>query len=167
MLRCQSHQYGVCRRSSVDADREFQRQVRPFSHFISKMCAFIPTLLSGASRATLRTTTFGGRALCSQNGRLLPTATGKSVKPQFSAPRAAFQTSVQVDVTEKVFFDVEIGGEAAGRIEFGLFGNVVPKTVKNFQVLCTGELGFGYEGCTFHRVIPDFMIQVSFDISLY
>lgn len=92
---------------------------------------------------------------------MMPTAIGMRPKHQFSVPRAAFQTSVEVEVTEKVFFDVEIGGKPAGRIEFGLFGNVVPKTAKNFRVLCTGELGFGYEGCSFHRVIPDFMIQVS------
>ena len=28
----------------------------------------------------------------------------------------------EADVTSTVFFDIEIGGEAAGRIEFGLYG---------------------------------------------
>ena len=46
----------------------------------------------------------------------------------------------QAKVTNKVFFDVEIGGEVAGRIEMGLFGDVVPKTVENFRVLCTGKI---------------------------
>jgi peptidyl-prolyl cis-trans isomerase B (cyclophilin B) len=32
-------------------------------------------------------------------------------------------------ITHKVFFDVEIGGEAIGRIEMGLYGKTVPKTV--------------------------------------
>ncbi|XP_076068875.1 uncharacterized protein LOC143041077 [Oratosquilla oratoria] len=58
-----------------------------------------------------------------------------------------------------VFFDVVADREPLGRVVMELRKDVVPKTAENFRVLCTGEKGFGYKGCCFHRIIPNFMIQ--------
>ena len=69
-------------------------------------------------------------------------------------------------VTEKVYFDMTFDGVDAGRIVFGVFGDVVPQTAKNFVKLCDGSTGHGrsgktrtYKGSKFHRIIKDFMAQ--------
>jgi peptidylprolyl isomerase len=67
---------------------------------------------------------------------------------------------------KKVFFDITIGDEPAGRIVMELYNSVVPKTAQNFLSLCRGDAGEAstgqkkhYKGSAFHRVISGFMIQ--------
>ena len=54
--------------------------------------------------------------------------------------------STLADITDKAYFDIEIDGNPTGRIVFGLYGDVVPKTVKNFAELCDGSAGEGTMG---------------------
>ncbi|KAG4966891.1 hypothetical protein JHK87_032542 [Glycine soja] len=88
-------------------------------------------------------------------------------------PHHVFQSNVRFSIlfsatmpNPKVFFDMTIGGQPAGRIVMELYADVTPSTAENFRALCTGEKGAGrsgkplhYKGSSFHRVIPNFMCQ--------
>jgi len=65
----------------------------------------------------------------------------------------------EAEITETVYFDIDIDGTEAGRVEMGLYGSTVPKTVENFKQLCLKNKGDGYKGSGFHRIIPGFMCQ--------
>ncbi|KAK3803304.1 hypothetical protein RRG08_021502 [Elysia crispata] len=62
-------------------------------------------------------------------------------------------------VTDKVYFDVNVGDEPVGTIVLGLFGDTAGKTARNFLELASHKNGYGYKGTKFHRIISEFMIQ--------
>lgn len=57
---------------------------------------------------------------------------------------------------EKIINKKAIIETSKGKIEFELYGDKAPLTVSNFVYLA--ELGY-YNGLTFHRVVPNFVIQ--------
>ena len=61
---------------------------------------------------------------------------------------------------DRVVMTIKIGNEEIGKMIFGLFNKIVPKTSENFKQLCISKKkGFSYKGSIFHRVIKRFMIQ--------
>ncbi len=78
-----------------------------------------------------------------------------------------FVTAKLIDVTEEAIFDISIGGKPAGTIVIALFGRDLPKTVANFATFASSNgfqvqnNNYNYKNSRFHRVIPNFVIQVS------
>jgi len=82
----------------------------------------------------------------------------KSQPRYMTEPGLYYEGMKQMEPT-RVFLDLESEGKPLGRIVIELHTDIVPKTAENFRALCTGEKGFGYKGSTFHRIIPQFMLQ--------
>lgn len=85
-------------------------------------------------------------------------------KPDVDIVKEQFENNkLYEDISLNPYFDIEIGEIFQGRVIFQLFDDIVPKTCKNFRFLCSNGLLIkgtpSYEGCSFHRVIKDFMIQ--------
>ena len=58
-----------------------------------------------------------------------------------------------------VYMDIGTRKGIIGRVMFEVFADKVPRTAKNFVELSRAKKGHGYKGSTFHRIIPQFMIQ--------
>lgn len=75
--------------------------------------------------------------------------------------------TIKPEFRPRCFFDIQIGGQSAGRVVFELFSDLCPKTCENFRALCTGEKGISqkseiplhYKGSPIHRIVKDFMVQ--------
>jgi len=81
------------------------------------------------------------------------------MKNKVYGPGGTMDKTLKLRGNPKVYFDITIGGEAAGRVVMQLRKDAVPKTAENFRQLCLKEEGEGYLKSSFHRVIPDFMCQ--------
>lgn len=82
---------------------------------------------------------------------------------KFQKGQVSLTAELSKETNPVVFFDVRADDEPLGCITMELFSNIVPLTAENFRVLCTGEKGFGFKNSIFHRVIPDFICQVSIE----
>jgi peptidyl-prolyl isomerase D len=73
------------------------------------------------------------------------------------------ESSTATTTRTRCFMDIGLGPQKTnvGRISFELYNDIVPNTAENFRALCTGEKGKGlhYKGSSFHRIIPQFMLQ--------
>ncbi|KAG9687582.1 hypothetical protein KCU95_g4474, partial [Aureobasidium melanogenum] len=60
----------------------------------------------------------------------------------------------------RVFLEITIGNEPAGRLTIELFTDQTPKTCENFRALCAGShKNLSYALSPFHRIIDEFMVQ--------
>jgi peptidyl-prolyl cis-trans isomerase B (cyclophilin B) len=70
------------------------------------------------------------------------------------AAAAAAPCIEELPITAKAFLDVSIGGEPAGRITIGLFGDAAPAGTARFMSLATGV---GYRRKEFVKVVPGYV----------
>ncbi|KAM0852626.1 hypothetical protein ACQ4PT_051639 [Festuca glaucescens] len=77
-----------------------------------------------------------------------------AAQEQEVVPAAAAACIEELPITAKAFLDVSIGGEPAGRITIGLFGDAAPAGAARFLSLATGV---GYRRKEFVKVVPGYV----------
>ena len=108
-------------------------------HHASPPLSFLPDLNGMVLQHSLHSSS-------NNNNNNLTTTTTTIASSQQSA--AAIVQNPSVHVYPIYFFNIEINGSPYGRILIEVRNDVAPKMAKNFGSLCTGELGFGYKGCS-------------------
>ncbi|BAM39762.1 putative peptidyl-prolyl cis-trans isomerase taCyP [Theileria orientalis strain Shintoku] len=77
--------------------------------------------------------------------------------PQVPQPEATHK------ITHHVHLGVQTDNNPQETLVLGMYGDLVPKTVKNFLAFCTGTeiegKSYSYVNVPFHRIIPNFMVQ--------
>lgn len=116
---------------SVSSFMSSNRQI----HHTPPPLSFLPDL-NGILQHSLHSTT--------NNNLTTTTTTIANSQPTI----AAIVQNPSVHVYPIYFFNIEINGSPYGRILIEVRNDVAPKMAKNFGSLCTGELGFGYKGCS-------------------
>uniref|UniRef100_A0ACD5VJ24 Uncharacterized protein n=1 Tax=Avena sativa TaxID=4498 RepID=A0ACD5VJ24_AVESA len=89
-------------------------------------------------------------------GVVSPVVVAPSARAEEAVPAAAAAAACieELPITAKAFLDVAIGGEPAGRITIGLFGDAAPAGAARFLSLATGV---GYRRKEFVKVVPGYV----------
>lgn len=85
----------------------------------------------------------------------LGVACGGTIPDAAAEEKAQFEEPPKLTIDEKKRFTARVE-TSCGRIVLELFADVAPRTVNNFMFLARS--GF-YDGLTFHRIAPGFVIQ--------
>lgn len=117
---------------SVSSFMSSSRQI----HHTPPPLSFLPDLNGMGLQHSLHSTT--------NNNLTTTTTTIANSQPTI----AAIVQNPSVHIYPIYFFNIEINGSPFGRILIEVRNDVAPKMAKNFGSLCSGELGFGYKGCS-------------------
>lgn len=119
---------------SISSFMSSNRQI----HHTPPPLSFLPDLNGMMLQHSLHSTT--------NNNNNLTTTTTTIANSQPTV--AAIVQNPSVHVYPIYFFNIEINGSPFGRILIEVRNDVAPKMAKNFGSLASGELGFGYKGCS-------------------